>query len=171
MIVILFISVGCTDLQEGGPLDQGYADGRLCTPVGADGRVTVGLDVLVNSGPDDLVLREVALAEPEPGMELIEALIVPVEKDLVGVVTGFPPEPEELSAEIQWSDAVPAVGARIPASGESGQMANLVVGLALQATTQSATTSGLNVRYKTPDGEFLYTTPNAIEIRQSACEN
>lgn len=155
--------------NSGGPLNQDYPPGEICTPVGADGRATIGHDVLVNSGSREVVILEVRALLPSD-LLLLDAYLVPVHGDLVGIRSMFPPNPEDLLAiGITWSDAIEAVGATIPPDSGDGVVWNLVVGVELDEDARFGTTSGFEIDYKVDDRRYRYITPTSLEIRPDTC--
>lgn len=170
VVALVFLAVSCSGGPTvGGPLDQGYEPGELCTPVGPDHTVTVGIDVLVNSGPEDVVIEGVTLDTSDPNISMIDAVLVPIRGgDLVGIHPGFPPDPENLPPGIDWSEAVQATGGHIGPTS-ANEISNLVVGLALASGFESASATGIEVIYAVGDRTYKYTTPTEIEVMSGPC--
>ncbi|HEY7704600.1 MAG TPA: hypothetical protein VID03_07205 [Acidimicrobiia bacterium] len=157
-----------TSCNGAGPLDVEQEPGWLCTPVGPTRQVTVGLDTLTNSGSGDVRIDDVELVSPTSGLALTDAMIVPVGSDLVGVHLGYPPAADELPDGVLWGRGVPAGQARIPAGDVP--VWNLVVGLALDESVDSATTEGFAVEYEYLGQKYRYRTPNRVTLEARPCQ-
>jgi hypothetical protein len=116
-----------------------------------------------------VVILEVRALLPSD-LLLLDAYLVPVHGDLVGIRSMFPPNPEDLLAiGITWSDAIEAVGATIPPDSGDGVVWNLVVGVELDEDARFGTTSGFEIDYKVDDRRYRYITPTSLEIRPDTC--
>lgn len=151
------------------PLDQNNDSGELCAPVAPDGSITIGIETLVNSADEPVLIDSVRMVEPS-GMSIIESRIVtfPVGPDgggtLVGVVSGYPPEETE-----EWSHSVPAAGAEIPPSDMTNDVFNLVLGLLMGPDVDKATASAIDVTYSVGEASHEYRTTNSIELVRDSC--
>lgn len=152
-----------------GPLDQGNDSGSLCAPVASDGSVTVGLETLVNSANEPVMISSVRMVESS-GMSIIESRIVTFPEGwnrrpaLVGVVSGYPPEDTE-----EWSSAVPAADSKIPPAGTTNDLFNLVLGLQMDSDTDRATALAIEVEYTAGRDTHTYRTTNSIELVRDSC--
>ena len=122
---LFWLAGACSDLSSGGPLDRGNDAGSLCAPVFEDGKVTIGIETLRNSGSEPAEIESVRMVD-SVGMSLIDAKVMKlnVVAVLIGVQHGYPPE--RIS---EWSIAVSAGDAVIPPGDEDEAVFNLVVGL------------------------------------------
>jgi hypothetical protein len=160
--------VACSGITSG-PFDQGNDSGTLCAPVASDGSITVGIETLVNSSNEPVVIDSLRMVEPS-GMSIIESRIVtfPGGQDrgatLVGVVSGYPPEETE-----DWSRSVPAAGAEIPPAEMTNDVFNLVLGLLMGPDVDKATASAIEVAYTVGEATHGYRTTNSIELVRDSC--
>lgn len=147
--------------SEGGPLARDEARGTLCVPVDPESAMTMGQDILVNSGESDLTITDVALEEAE-GVSLVEAFVTPLdERTTVGVMSGFPPEGLPDESQRAWARREPAEQATVPARATRG----LVAGLRLDGSRGSA--KAFIIEYRVGDREYRYRTPNEMILRAS----
>ena len=130
---------------------------------------TFGLETLVNSGREPVVIDSVHLVDPS-GMSIIEARIVTFPDGwnrgatLIGSAPGYPPEEREA-----WLRSVPAVEAEISPGGKTGDVFNLVVGLQMDADIERATAAGVEVRYTYDRSQRIYHTTNSLELARDSC--
>jgi hypothetical protein len=150
----------------GGPLDQGLSPTQHCVQTDQNGTATVGVDILVNPGPADATIESVTL-HGGSALQILQSVIVPIGGTPVGVRSGFPPDPATMDPSIQWVLASDAAGASLPPG--SGEW-NLVVGLELDDSATSGSTSGFEVRYDADEETYTYVTPGEVEVSREACE-
>jgi hypothetical protein len=168
LVLGLALVVACSGITSG-PLDQGNDSGALCGPVASDGSITVGIETLVNSANEPVVIDSVHMVESR-GMSIIDSRIVtfPDGRDggatLVGVVSGYPPEETE-----EWSRSVPAVSAEIPPADMTSDVFNLVLGLQIDPGSDKATASAIDVAYTVEGATHTYRTTDSIELVRDSC--
>jgi hypothetical protein len=127
------------------------------------------LDVLDDSGRDDVLITEVGLVHPDAGLTLIEASVVVAGSDLVGVRAGYPPAVAALPAGVQWEDAQLAPRALVAPHAATPEAFNLVVGLELGESVTMAKTNGFEVKYESGGRDYVYVTPNSVELNEEGC--
>lgn len=150
----------------GGPLDQGLSATEHCVQTDQNGAATVGVDILVNPGPAEATIESVSL-HGGSALTILQSVIVPIGGTPVGVRSGFPPDPATTDPSIQWVLASDAAGASLPPG--SGEW-NLVVGLELDESATSGSTSGFEVRYDAAGETYTYVTPGQVEVAREVCE-
>jgi hypothetical protein len=142
---------------------------ELCTPGDGDGKATIGIDVLVNGGDDVAVISSVELPESAVDIQLVDAYVVPVHFNLVGVRSGFPPDPAELDPTIEWDQKLPAAGAGIPPGETRDPAWNLVLGLQISPSADRGMTGGVEVTYSEGGRQYIYVVPTSMEVRRGTC--
>ena len=151
----------------GGPLDHDYSASEVCVRTDASGTATIGIDALVNPGPENVEIQSVSL-KGGSSLTMLQAVVVPAGSNLVGVLSGFPPDPATLDQGIRWVEASDAAGAVIPPDTDTAAW-NLVVGLQLDDDSQSGTTDGFEVVYDYGGRTYTYVTPSTVELVRESC--
>jgi len=160
-------AVACA--PRSGPLDQSSGPGEVCVPAGQDRVVTIGIDVLRNSGQAPALIEGIALAEPSAGLTIVGAVVVPVGFELVGVREGFPPAVTDLDHGVIWEQRVEVSKAEIPPETISGSVWNLVVGVGLTDGVESGHAAGFRLFYAVGNRSYQYVTAQEIELRSGTC--
>jgi hypothetical protein len=127
--------------------------------------ITLGGNVLGNTGDEPATLREVTLFEARQ-MTLIDAVLVSMpavgpdgKYTLIGVSAEYPPTAPE--AQDRWRARVPAVGAVLP----PGEERNFVVGLRAEPGARSPSMEAVIVTYELPSGDrFEARTSTAVQV-------
>lgn len=130
-----------------------------CTPGRLGHAGTVGLITATNNGGSTLTVDAIDLAQ-QRGMKLVGAYLTPGAAE-AGTWTTFPPPAAQVSAYLDWSKRVPAVGARIP----PGKTISITLGIEPTTTTGSST-SDVEVLYHDGGGShFELRTNLALKIK------
>jgi hypothetical protein len=152
-----------------GPLgESGSNPGTVCVirdPSAS--RFTHGYEVLEHSGTRDLKIDRVELVDPE-GVALDQALVVPVNRRLIGSWGQFPPPDDVLQATgVGWTERREAAGALL----SPGSTHNIVMVLSDTNPEEEAAIRGLRVSYVEPSTNEKYVLTTALEfVVQDSCE-
>jgi hypothetical protein len=152
---------GCTSSPSSlpdGPLGPPGNPSTQCTPDSLSHADTVGLIDATNSSGNTLTINAIDLAQ-QRGMKLVGAYITPGAGE-AGAWTTFPPPAAQVSAYLNWSKRVPAVGARIP----PGKTISITLGIEPTTTTGSST-SDVEVLYHDGGSHFELRTNLALKIK------
>lgn len=114
-----------------GQLAAGGDAGQLCLPSSTNGEYTFGNQPLTNNGAEPVTIRSVNLLGAQD-VDIVDALLVPVGSTLLGSTRGWPPAPDRLPQDLDWTSRLPAAGTAIPA----GQVRNLVLHLRTRGDSQ-----------------------------------
>jgi hypothetical protein len=149
--LLLFLAAGCggTSLSvdsPSSPLGNGGIDNTQCGPDPSGGIVTDGGTVLANHSKGTVTVEGVRYYG-DRHLRLVHAVVLPIRGALVGVANGWPPPRRNLiNAKARWSQAVPAVGARIPHHLPRFTQMNLVI--AFKPMAHRSVADGIQVRYR-----------------------
>ena len=157
---------GCSDGNgpaiSAGPLgaDIGPGSSLECVPAAAAGQYTVGLRVLSNPARQDAVLSSVQVLGAD-GLELVEAVVLPVQRMATGSQASWPPAAVEPQ---RWAQAVPLDGARVPAGSHLGT--EVVAHVSATAGPPGSLT-GFIVRYEVGGAPYAAQVPYGFEVREA----
>ena len=134
-----------------GPLNAGVNDrGTVCIPASANATVTMGGEVLRNTGHTEVIIDRVSLADPH-GLVLVESVVLAIAGNTVGYEATYPPPADALARPgVNWSGRKPAVGATV-APGPAPGTTNLVTGIRLTDGGEPST-SGIVIDYHVKGG-------------------
>lgn len=128
------------------PLGGGGNDVTQCGPDPSGGIMTDGGTVLANRSKGTVIV-EGASYYGDHDLRLLHAVVLPVDNNVIGIAKGWPPPQWNITnAGAKWSQAVPAVGARIPPHLRPPRQMNLVI--AFKPTAHRSVADGLQVRYR-----------------------
>lgn len=108
--------------------------------------MTDGGTVLANHSKGTVIVESVRYYG-DHNLRLLHAIVVPIRGALIGVANGWPPPKRNIvGAKAKWSQAVPAVGARIPPHLPRFTQLNLVI--AFRPAAHRSVADGIQVRYR-----------------------
>jgi hypothetical protein len=124
--------------------------------------MTNGLTVLENHSKGTAIIEHVSFYG-DRHLQLVEAVVVPIQGPPVGFSEGWPPAPFNLSLPgVQWDKRVPAVGARIPPGPAQGGNRNLVI--AMRPTAHEGTAAGVRVLYRENGQQYELRTHTSYQV-------
>lgn len=128
------------------PLGDGGVAFEECVFDPSGTTATNGVTVLDNQSKGTAVIEQVSFYGDQH-LQVVQALVVPIQYDAVGVGNGWPPASEAINQPgVQWGRRVPATGARIPPGPAVSSSRNLVIGV--RPTARRATAAGVQVLYR-----------------------
>jgi len=173
LIVVILLSdcsTGYRSVAFDGPLKTLGGPVRLCVTSDRSRAVTVGSDVLSNSGSQPLIIDSLHLRAGKD-LTLAGAFLVPIEgKTLLGDGFTFPPVAGQVQGDgVRWDLRVNPVGATLrpgPQYATPGKPApmNLVIGLVSGLASGGAAT-GVEIDYHIADQKFVATSGFALTVR------
>lgn len=129
-----------------------------CTPGRIGHAGTVGMINATNNGGGTLIVDAIDFARLQ-GMKLVGAYITPGAGE-AGTWAAFPPPAAQVSAYLDWSKRVPALGAHIL----PGKTISITLGIEPTTTTGSST-SDVEVLYHDGGSRFELRTKLALKIK------
>jgi hypothetical protein len=118
----------------------------------------VGLIDATNSGGNTLTVNAIDFAQQQ-GIKLVGAYVTPGAGAAGGWAT-FPPPAAQVSAYLEWSKRIPAVGARIP----PGETISITLGIE-PTTRKGSSTSDVEVLYSDGRTRFELRTNLALKFK------
>lgn len=159
MSVAAFLASGCgSSSLPAGPLGPAGNPSKECTPGSLTHAGTVGLINATNNSGGILIVDAIDLAQ-QRGIKLVGAYLTPGAGE-AGTWTTFPPPAAQVSAYLDWSKRIPAIGAHIL----PGKTISITLGIEATTTTGS-TTSDVEVLYHDGGSRFELRTNPALEIK------
>lgn len=150
--LLLCLAAGCGGTSTvpvdnpSSPLGNGGDDNTQCGPDQSGGVVTDGGTVLANHSKGIVTIESVRYYG-DHNLKLLHAVVIPVDNNVIGVANGWPPPKSNIKfAGAKWSQAVQAVGARIPPHLRPPRQMNLVI--AFRPTAHRSVAAGIQVRYR-----------------------
>jgi hypothetical protein len=133
---------------------------RECAPDPSGTTMTDGVTILENHSKGTVVIEQVSFYGDQH-IQLVDAVVVPIRYDAVGISDGWPPPRSFIDQPgLQWDKRVPAVGARIP---PAPAVRNLVI--AMRPTTRRAIAAGVQVLYRDGNGsQYELRTHNELLV-------
>jgi hypothetical protein len=161
MSVVAFLVSACgSSSPPAGPLGPAGNPSEECTPGSLGHAGTVGLINATNSSGGTLIVDAIDLAQ-QRGIKLVGAYLTPGAGE-AGTWATFPPPAASVSAYLDWSKRIPAVGARIA----PGETISITLGIEPTTTTGSST-SDVEVLYHDGGSRFELRTNLALKIKVS----
>lgn len=173
-MLVAALLVGCTST----PTDAGRAQGgagplavpqqpaTVCGSVdsGGRGRVTFGVTQL-NNTENGLATIVAVKAGTATNANVEGFLLVPNRGTVdgsagIGAVSGFPPTDLPDGMTEDWSKAVPAMGAVVPA----GHLADLVMGVGRRAVSKDAVVRGVTLEYTLENVRYTVVVPISFVV-------
>jgi hypothetical protein len=128
------------------PLGDGGVAFEECVFDSSGTTATDGVTVLQNQSKDTAVIEQVSFYGDQH-LQVVQALVVPIQYDAIGVANGWPPAPEAINQPgVQWDKRVTAVGARIPPGPAVSGSRNLVI--EVRPTARRGIAAGVQVLYR-----------------------
>jgi hypothetical protein len=159
MSMTAFLVSGCgASSLSAGPLGPAGNPSTQCTPGSLGHAGTVGLINATNSSGDTLTINAIDFAQQQ-GIKLVGAYLTPGAGE-AGTWATFPPPAASVSAYLDWSKRIPAVGAHIP----PGETISITLGIEPTTTTDSST-SDVEVLYHDGGSRFELRTNLALKIK------
>ncbi len=159
MSVVAFLVSACgSSSPPAGPLGPAGNPSEECTPGSLGHAGTVGLINATNSSGGTLIVDAIDLAQ-QRGIKLVGAYLTPGAGE-AGTWATFPPPAVQVSAYLDWSKRIPAVGAHIP----PGETISITLGIEPTTTTGSST-SDVEVLYHDGGSRFELRTNLALKIK------
>jgi hypothetical protein len=149
--LLLCLAAGCGGTtipvdSPSSPLGNGGNDVTQCGPDPGGGIMTDGGTVLSNHAKGTVIVESVRYYG-DHNLRLLHAVVLPVNNNVIGIARGWPPPQSNISfAGARWSQAIPAVGARIPPHLRPPHQRNLVI--AFKPVAHRSVADGLQVRYR-----------------------
>lgn len=138
----------------GGHSTASYIPSYSKAGTATNGKATFGNLVLINQSTSVIHLESIELVDADPGLRLLGVRtqnLGPDDRDLVGLVKGFPVE------DYEQGDPVDGTVIEPEATGHTTQVI-----LGLQTSTPDARFEGLEVRYAWREGHFRTTIPVTV---------
>jgi hypothetical protein len=134
------------------PLGGGGDPFQECVPDPSGTTMTNGFTVLDNTSKGTATIEQVSFYGDQH-LQLVDALVVPIQYDAIGMWEGWPPGPDAIAQPgVQWDKRVPAVGARIPPGPAEGGDRNLVI--AMRPTAHKGIAAGVQVLYRENGSQY-----------------
>jgi len=124
--------------------------------------MTNGFTVLDNTSKGTAIIEQVIFYGDEH-LQLVDALVVPIQDGPVGFWEGWPPSPDAINQPgVEWEKRVPAVGARIPPGPSEGGNRNLVI--AMRPTARRGIAAGVQVLYRENGSQYELRTHTEVVV-------
>jgi hypothetical protein len=172
--LLLFLAAGCGGTgavpvdSPSSPLGAGGDSLQECVPDPSGTTMTNGVTVLDNTSKGTAIIEQVSFYGDQH-LQLVDAVMVPIQYDAVGFWEGWPPSPDAVHQPgVQWDKRVAAVGARIPPGPAEGGDRNLVI--AMRPTARRATAAGVQVLYQENGQQYeLRTHTETVVLAAKSC--
>jgi hypothetical protein len=148
--LLLFLAAGCGNSgtpvdNPSSPLGAGGDSVKECVPDRSGTTMTNGWTGLDNGSKGTVVIEQVSFYG-DHHLRFVQAVVVPIRFDAVGMAEGWPPPRSSITQPgVQWNKRVAAIGARMPPSPYPGNR-NLVI--AMRPTAHKGIAAGVQVRYR-----------------------
>lgn len=144
------------------PLGDGGDSFQNCVPDPSGTTMTNGFTVLDNTSKGAVIIEQVSFYGDQH-LQLVHAVVVPIQYDAVGFSEGWPPAAVNITQPgVQWDKRVPAVGASIPPGTAQGGNRNLVI--AMRPTARKAIAAGVQVLYRENGSQYELRTHTEFEV-------
>jgi hypothetical protein len=155
---------GSSGPSSNGPLGPLGNPTTTCTPLRPGEALSDGYLTMTNNSTGTLTIERVGLASPR-NIRLLGAYIVPVTRNAIGDLDGWPPLPGQLLPGIQWRNRHRPAGARV----RPGDTIDPVVGLAITAGHTKASENGQLIYYRDASGnQYVLHTNIQVQLQTGA---
>jgi hypothetical protein len=166
--LLLVLAAGCggsgavTVDSPSSPLGAGGSFLQECVPDPSGTTMTDGFTVLDNQSKGTVIIERVSFYGDQH-LQLLDAVVVPIQDDSIGAWVGWPPGPYSIDQPgVQWDKRVPAVGARVPPSS-ANSFRNLVIETRPTARKEGIA-AGVQVLYRENGSQYELRAGTEFEV-------